>query len=1092
MSLSFQNCLHDGGLRSSNNSLLSFFGRRKSDAPFAFLLLICTIFLAAPPSASAQTVASGLISSSTTWRAADGPYVVTADITVQNNAVLTIESGTQVYMGSNTGIAVTNGVIRANGTAASPIRVQSDKLRLGQSAAPGDWNRWVFNTSAGSSSLAYVQFDHGKGLEVNSATLNVNNTIIRNSQGAAITQNLSASLIGVGNSASSNTTNAVVISSGDIASNVRWGLKGIPYLLASGSVSVGASPQINGVNPSVMQSGETMTAVISGTRLAGVSQARLSSNEVTAQILSGATDTQLSLLITAQPSASGEFNLLLLTNAGEANASSAFTVVRPQAKITTITPSAIYANRGDTTLLVSGANFITSTVALLDDVPLATSYQSATQLLATVPNQIAVGSRVIKLRTPDPLNSTRYLISNAAALVIDTPRATLDPATVSMIDGSARVVNLVLPFAAPAGGLQFSLASSAPLIAGAQASVTVAQSQQSVSFTVQASSVGSAQLTISRSGWSNTLLPVTVIEPPRTLAFTPVTSPLVGVMVGTSTSQISGVTTYSPIVANSVGVVVGAAITQVSPRTAVVGTTANIVFQGLGLADVTAVGVTPATSVSFAAPVINGDGQQISVAVTVDAAAAKGVRRLWVRAASGLVTFINPADAAFLIAAPSPILESVTPQVIVAGQAATKLVVRGVNLRDITGVRFEPTQGITSLGLLVTNAEGTVLEFNVQADAAAVSGPRTLVVQAAGGDSPATPTAGNTLQVARQIGNTFSAISSALVGVQVGASVQVSNDITFGPVISSIVGVHVGTTTTSLVPQYFGPIVSHHVGVVLGSAATQMTPRVGVVGTQVNVVVSGVGLGSVTTASLLPITGLTLSDLAINPDGTQLSFNVTIAANAPPSFRAMVLSTAVGRLSFINPAEAVFLVAAPAPTLISVAPQVVVAGQAAVKLTARGIHFRDVTGVRFEPPTGISSIGEVTANTDGTLLEFNIQADAAAISGPRTLVVITAGGESSAVPVAANTLQVARQIGNNLQAIVSPVVGVLVGSGINTAVESRLAQTQVGVVVGSAATALQPGGVTKGSSGQLQIMGFGLSSLTLGTITLSNSVRVRS
>ena len=1049
-------------------------------------LVACLLTLAAP-FGFAQTVASGILSTNTTWRAADGPFVITADVVVQSNAVLTIEAGTQIYMGANTGIAINGGAIKANGTAASPIRVQSDKLRLSQAASPGDWNRWVFNSSGTSSAINYVQFEHGKGIEINSTLLSFNNSSVRSSQGPALIQNLSASLIGAGNSASGNTVNAVVVPAGDISANVRWGLKGIPYLIATGTVSVGASPQVTGVNPSVLQSGETVTTVVTGTRLAGAAQAKLSGNGVTAQIQAGATDTQLSLLLTSQAGISGEFNLTILTDAGEAMATNAVTVVRPQPKITAISPASIFANRGETALTISGSNFVTGTVALLDDVPLPSSVQSATQLQATVPNQSAIGSKTVKLRSQDPLNAGVFLFSNPAVVTVNTPKAALDPATVSMIDGSTQVISLTTPFAAPAGGLEFSLASSSPLVASVPAAVTIAQGQQSASFTVQASSVGTAQLTVSRSGWTGLSLPVTVIEPPRTLAYTPVTSALVGVMVGSPSSEISGTSTFGPILSNSIGVVVGSAIAQVTPKAAVVGITTSIRMKGFGLGDVTAVGLSPAAGVTFASPVINVNGNQIDVQVTVDAAAVKGARRLIVSSASGDIKFINPEDIAFLVAAPSPVLESVSPQVIVAGQAATKLTVRGTNLRDVIGVRFEPSQGIAAIGALVATPDGTALEFNVQAEAAATSGPRVVVIQAAGGESSATSVPANTLRVARQTGNNFNAISSALVGVQVGASAPVAATDTFGPVTSAAVGIMVGTPTMIENTLTLGPVTTPIVGVVVGAVATQLTPKAGVVGSQVAVSVRGFGLGGVTSLGFSPNDGLSVSGLSISSDGTQLTANVSIAADATKSQRRLLLNTAVGLISFSNPTEGLFLVAAPPPTLISVAPQVVLAGQASVQLAVRGTNFRNVIGVRFEPSAGISAIGAITTDADGTFLNVNVQAEAAAVSGPRTLIVISEGGESSASPVPGNTLQVARQLGTNLQAITSPLVGITVGAVTQTTTELRLAQAQVGVLVGSVVTSLQPDGAIKGSSGQLVLTGVGLDALVSGTLTLSNS-----
>ncbi len=1063
--------------------------KAKANQPSCWRLLLWAVLLSMllAPVVQAQTVVSGTIASNTTWHAANSPYVVTADITIPANITLSIEAGTQIFMGAATSVTVNGGAIRASGSAQAPIRVRSDKLRIGQAAAPGDWKRWVLNASNIASSFDYVQFEHGQGIAVNSTSASFNYSQILNCQGAAITQNLAANLSGEGNSASGNGVNAVAVPAGDITSSVRWALKGIPYVVSGGVLSVGASPQIASLLPQAMQSGETISTVVSGTRLAGASTPVFSggggAGGVSGQILPGGSDTSLTLQVSAQAGVNGDFNLTLLTDAGEVTLPAALTVVRQQPKITTLAPAALYTNQGETTVSVNGSNLVADSVVQLDDIALPTLFQSATQLQATLPNQITAGNKIVTVKTPDLLHPGSFLISNSSTLQVSAPQATPDFARVSMVLGTAKTITLRLPFVAPNGGLAFALAAAAPLVAGVPDAVTVLAGQQSVSFTLQGVGVGSTEITISRSGWSNAVLPVTVIEAPRALSLTPITAPLVGVLVGAAQPG-ADPQNISPIFAARVGVLVGAGISAVAPKAAVVGTSGNLTVRGIGLNGVTGISLLPSDGTSFSAPVISEDGTQITTTLTVTAGAAKGGRRLTLRTASGTLIFMNPADAGFNIAAPVPEFDSIAPQVLLAGQAAVKITVRGRNFRDLVGVRFEPTQGMAPVGTLTANTDGTLLEFNAQANADAVSGQRVLIVQTAGGESSAVSVPGNTLQVARQLGINLNSITAPVVGLQVGP-ISTPTQTTLGPVVAPAVGVVVGAATPSPDQQTLGPLFAPSVGVVVGSIASSMTPKVGVVGSQFALTVNGIGLAGVTAADFFPNTGMSVSDLSINQAGTQISLNVSVADSAPKTQRRLVLTAGSTRLLFSNPNEPLLLVAAPAPTLMSIAPQVLLAGQSAVTLTVRGVNFRDVLGVRFEPAAGISALGSPTVNTDGNMLQVQAQAAADAVSGARTLIVVAAGGESSALPVAANTLQVARQLGNSLQAITAPPVGVLVGSASVPVQENRFAKTQVGVVVGSAATGLLPAGALKGSNGQFQIGGKGLAGMLTAPISLS-------
>lgn len=203
-----------------------------------FGLILVGLFLLVT-SAVAQTTVSGAIDVDTRWTVANSPYLVNGDVVVQNGAVLTIDSGVTVYMAASANLTVQAGGIKALGVAASPIQVLSDQTRLGQTAAPGDWKQWVFNPETVNTRLDYVTFEHGTGLAVKGSAPIFNFLNLRNHQGAAITVDLAASPSGVGNQASGNTINGIAVPAGDITGTVKWGVLGIPYVVASGVVRDG-------------------------------------------------------------------------------------------------------------------------------------------------------------------------------------------------------------------------------------------------------------------------------------------------------------------------------------------------------------------------------------------------------------------------------------------------------------------------------------------------------------------------------------------------------------------------------------------------------------------------------------------------------------------------------------------------------------------------------------------------------------------------------------------------------------------------------------------------------------------------------------
>lgn len=469
----------------------------------------------------AQTPVSGAIAVDMRWDIAGAPYIVSGDVVVQNGATLSVDPGVDIYMAAGSSLKVQAGAIQALGNAAKPIRVLSDRSRLGQGGAAGDWKQWVFGSGTVNTRLEHVEFAHGSGLVVNGSAPVFNYLNIHEHTGPAISVDLAASPSGVGNRASANGINGVAVPAGDISGSIKWGIRGIPYVVASGTVSVGTSPSVTSIAPDTVQPGETVTATVVGSRLAGLASASFAYEGLTAQVLEGATDNQAQLSITAEASVvPGNAPLRLLVDAGSVHIPDALKVIQSQPVLTALTPSTVYLGQGVVDVLLSGRGMTTQSLALINGGNVPTVYLSPTELRASVTVPASVTNLSVRLQTPDPVNPGQFLNSNQLVLPVATAQLAVSPSAASVSKGATKAFTVTLPYAAPVGGISLNLVSSVPTVATVPASLAIPEGQRSATFQLDGLDLGATTLTISKLGFVSAQALVTVTPPP-TLTLAP-------------------------------------------------------------------------------------------------------------------------------------------------------------------------------------------------------------------------------------------------------------------------------------------------------------------------------------------------------------------------------------------------------------------------------------------------------------------------------------------------------------------------------------------------------------------------------------------
>ena len=1053
-------------------------------------LILLGLLLLVPP-ALAQTPVSGSISSNARWTVADGPYLINGDVTIQNGAALTIDAGATVYMGANASLTVQAGSIQALGTAANPIQVLSDKARLGQNPASGDWKQWVFGPGTVNTRLEHVEFYHGSGLAVQGSTPVFNYLNVHDQLGAAIMIDLAASPSGVGNQATGNTLNGISVPPGDITGSITWGLKGIPYVVTTGSVGVGLAPRIDRLSPNTLQQGISDTFTVYGSRLAGLGETGFDLSGLSGQVLPGGSDSAQSVRITATPETPiGSARFGAMTDAGGVALADALTVIPRLPNLTGVNPVSVIVGQGPMSLEILGERLTAQTTVMLAGSPIATSFVNAGKVTATLPNQTNVGNLAVRVRTPDPRNVGNYFQSNDVLLAIAAQTLALSPQTLSITRGTGQTLSVQLAYPAPTGGTTLNLASSAPAIASVPSYVTIPAGTSNQVFTVTGVGNGTASITASQTGYVSATSTANVIAPPGLgtspafLAIPPDNLPHAfsvtldradtvdyAVSISTSNTAVAVVSPASATLAAGqrkltfqiTGKVLGQASLTVSAPGLINYSTPVYVtndYQGINTAYSSVVGIqfgdTPTTPPSP----ISGFSPSAVVGITQGMSWVDTSPRVMGLGTSGILTLsgrelpanlslsLNPSDGislgavsvandglsasvAYNIAADAP----TTMRRIVATTGSKALIPANLGADRVTVV--PPPPEVYSVSPIAGVPSGLIANFTI--------GGRNLgggsVLFVGGGVTTGPPTIsadGSNMTFAVQIdANATLGPRTVVVHTAAGdSSSAASSANTFYIVNPSQIG------------ATYSPINSAVVGVDL--AGPKPPPISTTYGLQslATGVVYGIGIASSTPKSgatgdtvTLSLTGQGLqgiTDISFSPpDGLILgtisaSANsvlvpVTIATDAPLSVRRITAKAGGTVIPFAAATSDRFLVTPPVPILEGISPIILPLGSTATTLNLYGRNFQNASQVRLYPPDGVT-LNLASVAADGTNATATVTVAANAAVGPRVVSLVTPAGETGLAAGPNNTLTLSASVGVQYNGLASSLVGVQYGS----------------------------------------------------------------
>ena len=179
-----------------------------------------------------------------------------------------------------------------------------------------------------------------------------------------------------------------------------------------------------------------------------------------------------------------------------------------------------------------------------------------------------------------------------------------------------------------------------------------------------------------------------------------------------------------------------------------------------------------------------------------------------------------------------------------------------------------------------------------------------------------------------------------------------------------------------------------------------------------------------------------------------------------------------------------------------------------------GVNFQNASEIRVSPATGVA-IGTISVSADSTSISVPFVIAANAPTGPRTIVVVTPAGETSAIAGLNNTLTIYSGNAVTQGPIVAPLLGVVLNSSVNptpttstvdpivapllgvvltanppapSTVDYQITSLPLTVALGAVATSVQTTALNRGVSGTITVNGFGLSGVTALSVSPATDI----